>query len=100
VQPFIHPELGEATHQIRELVALLQPRKKRPVYFCLRSYIAWLESAMGDIQAEAGPAQAVMVRRLSAPIKKPVLTPIPKINGNTEPTTTYYERLREEVKSR
>jgi hypothetical protein len=36
----------------------------------VRSYQAWLETALEDLGAEAGPRQAVMVRRLVKTIKE------------------------------
>jgi hypothetical protein len=91
VQPFIHPEMESVGQKLRQLIWDLRPTKNRPVYICLRSYQAWLAWVLEDIQAQKGPSQAVMVRRLTAAVKKPLLTPIPQINGNTEPTTTFIE---------
>ena len=91
LQPFIHPELENAGESLLQLVAKLKARKKRPVYICLRSYQSWLGNALIDAQAEIAAEQAVMVRRLAAPVKKAALAPIPQINGNTEATTSYYE---------
>ena len=44
--------------------------RERDVYVCVRSYQAWLESVLEDLGAQAGPRQAVMVKRLAAPIKE------------------------------
>ena len=41
----------------------------RPVYVCVRSYQAWLETVLEDLGAEAGTRQAVMVRRLAKTVK-------------------------------
>ena len=38
--------------------------RRRPVFVCVRSYQAWLESVLGDLGAQPGPQQAVMVKRL------------------------------------
>ena len=38
----------------------------------MRSYQAWLETVLEDLGAEAGPRQAVMVRRLAKTIKEPL----------------------------
>jgi len=48
----------------------------RPVYVCVRSYQAWLETALEDLGAEAGPRQAVMVRRLAKTIKEAQTVPV------------------------
>ncbi len=85
VQPFIHPEMEETDACLAGLLAALQPRPNRPVYVCLRSYTAWLGDALAGLGAEAGPPQAVMVRRLAAEIRKPAIAPLPAINGGAEP---------------
>lgn len=96
MQPFIHPEMDQAGARLVQLVADLRPRKKRPLYLCLRSYQAWLSSYMDALDAHCGPSQGVMVRRLTAAVKKPALSRLPKLNGSTEPTTTYYEAKSEQ----
>jgi hypothetical protein len=48
----------------------------RPVYVCVRSYQAWLETVLEDLGADAGPRQAVMVRRLAKTIKEPQAIPV------------------------
>lgn len=91
LQPFIHPEMRETSITFSQIISELNPKKTRPLYFCLRSYQAWLISEMEKMGAQPGPDQAVMVRRLVVPIKKNVLGSIPQIQNGTEPTTTYYE---------
>lgn len=84
VQPLIHPEMEDVDSRLAQLLARLRPRPARPVYLCLRSYSAWLASAVEELGAQPGPPQAVMVRRLAAEIKKPALARLPAINGGTE----------------
>lgn len=91
VQPIIHPEVGEVEGILTGLLHHLAPKKRRPVYVCLRSYLSWLSSALEDVGADPGSSQAVMVRRLAVDIKKPALASLPQINGTTEPTTTFYQ---------
>jgi len=61
IQPLIPPDSGCGP----ERLAGLAGRSGRPVYVCVRSYQAWLETVLEDLGAEAGPRQAVMVRRLA-----------------------------------
>jgi hypothetical protein len=89
VQPFIHPEMEYVGPHFTSLIASLRPRERRPVYVCLRSYQAWLSTYLEDLNAEVSSTQAVMVRRLTAAVKKPELAPIPAINGTTEATSPY-----------
>jgi len=91
VQPFVHPDMENADQYLKRLLQYLRPRSGRPIYVCLRSYQAWLSIVLEQLGAEPGPPQAVMVRRLAAAVKKPVLAPLPKINGGREPTTSFFE---------
>ena len=68
-QPFIHPDAEEVTSWLVSLLNGLPYRHSRPVYLCIRSYQSWLESALEDLGAEAGPRQAVMVKHLAVPQK-------------------------------
>jgi hypothetical protein len=87
VQPFIHPETEKVLELLSELLLNLPHRAGRPVYLCVRSYQAWLESALEDISAQIGPRQAVMVKHMAitqkslAALRQPVLE-----NGRAEPS--------------
>jgi hypothetical protein len=61
IQPLVPPDSGCGP----ERLAGLPGQGERPVYVCVRSYQAWLETALEDLGAEPGPRQAVMVRRLA-----------------------------------
>jgi hypothetical protein len=89
VQPFIHPEMENVGAHLTSLLASLLPREHRPVFVCLRSYQAGLSTFLEDLDAEVSSSQAVMVRRLTAMVKKPELVALPSINGTTEVTTPY-----------
>ncbi len=67
LQPLVPPDSGCGS----ERLAGLPDWGDRPVYICVRSYQAWLETVLEDLGAEAGPRQAVMVRRLAKTIKEP-----------------------------
>jgi len=61
-----------------------------------RSYQAGLSTFLEDLQAEVSASQAVMVRRLTAMVKKPELAALPSINGTTEVTTPYNQARQRE----
>jgi hypothetical protein len=61
IQPLVPPDSGCGP----ERLAGLSGWGSLPVYVCVRSYQAWLETVLEDLGAEAGPRQAVMVRRLA-----------------------------------
>jgi hypothetical protein len=69
VQPFIHPDLADVPKSLIHLLSNIPYRRSRPIYICVRSYQSWLEQAIENLGAEAGPRQAVMVRHLAIPQK-------------------------------
>lgn len=64
-QPLIHPEAPCLAEWLTGMLASIPNRRNRPVYVCVRSYQAWLESMLEELGASAGERQAVMVRHLS-----------------------------------
>lgn len=65
VQPFIHPDAEAEIDHLIDMLRDLPNRRSRPVYLCVRSYQSWLEHALEDLEAQAGPIQAVMVKHLA-----------------------------------
>ena len=65
IQPIVPPESDCISEQLVDLAQAMSGGNARPIYVCVRSYQAWLESVLEDLGAEAGPRQAVMVRRLA-----------------------------------
>ena len=69
LQPLVPPDSGCSPERLAGLSHLVSGWDTHPVYVCVRSYQAWLETALEDLGAEAGPRQAVMVRRLAKTVK-------------------------------
>jgi hypothetical protein len=67
--PLIHPEAAEVTDRLANLLSHLPDRRKRPIYLCMRSYQAWLESALEDLGGKPSERQAVMVKHLAHMVK-------------------------------
>jgi hypothetical protein len=87
VQPFIHPETENVLELLSDLLLNLPRRAGRPVYLCVRSYQAWLESALEDISAQIGPRQAVMVKHMAITQKTmAALRQSALENGRAEPS--------------
>lgn len=92
VQPFILPDAGCVPESLAALLREIPNRNGRPVYVCVRSYQAWLESALEGLGAEAGPRQAVMVKHLAKlqkveekiPAMEKALKPAAPIASSTE----------------
>jgi hypothetical protein len=64
-QPVIHPNIEHISEHLSELVQMIFARRGAPLYFVVRSHQAWLELYLTEMGAEAGPYQAVMVKRLA-----------------------------------
>jgi len=79
MQPFIHPDMDNLPGRLVNLLQNLVFRRSRPVYLCIRSYQSWLESAVEDLGAEAGPCQVVMVKRLALPLKAALRYALPTL---------------------
>jgi hypothetical protein len=65
IQPIVPPDSDCVAEQLSGLASVMSDGRERPIYLCVRSYQAWLESVLEDLGAQAGPQQAVMVRRLA-----------------------------------
>ncbi len=85
-QPFVHPDAEAVTDNLLCLLQDLPYRSGRPVYVCVRSYQAWLESEIQSIGAQPAPRQAVMVRHLAISRRVAQTLALPSMNGNPEPT--------------
>ncbi len=81
VQPFIHPDADQVPARLVHLLQNIPYRRSRPIYICVRSYQSWLEPALEDLGAEAGPRQAVMVKRLAVLQKAARLIALPGLEG-------------------
>jgi hypothetical protein len=67
--PLIHPETSDVSAKLLALIKHLPNRGGRPVYFCVRSYQAWLEPVLEDLGAKSAARQAVMVKHLTRMVK-------------------------------
>ena len=64
LQPLIHPAV-ENISQVLSSLLLHQPgRQSRPVFLAIRSYQAWLEPVVRDLECQVGPRQALLVKHL------------------------------------
>ena len=87
VQPYVNPDTEKFDRQLVYLLRNLPGRRERPLFICVRSYQAWLESAVEGLGAQPGPQQAVMVRHLALSQRVKQTYTRPAINGShAEPT--------------
>ena len=66
LRPLIHPNVDDIQGKLQAMLALnLANRREKPVYFCVRSYQAWLEPTLEAMEASVGPRMVVMVKHLA-----------------------------------
>lgn len=65
LQPYIHPQ-AEQVRDLLDGLAGLPRWQGRPVYLAVRSYQAWLEPLLDEMQAAAAARQALLVKYLTA----------------------------------
>jgi hypothetical protein len=84
--PLIHPETTDVSEKLSALIGNLPDRRNRPVYFCVRSYQAWLEPVLADLGARSGQRQAVMVKHLARLVKNGQTVPAMPTGVNVQPS--------------
>jgi hypothetical protein len=92
VHPFIHPETENVTERLEDLLHNLPNRHSRSIYLCVRSYQSWIEHSLEDMQAEAGPLQAVMVKHLAIAKKVRNTFTLPAMESGQQEITTPFMR--------
>jgi hypothetical protein len=98
-QPFVHPEVEVATDLMRQVQSSIPHGRGRPVYLCIRSHHAWLNTHLSLLSAKPGPRQAVMVKRLVAAQKVSLPLKIPGSGLETarpEVSSSSYSLLKSE----
>jgi hypothetical protein len=87
--PLIHPDLEDVAGLLRTLPQALAPLLGRPVYLTVRSYQAWMEAALGDLDTHCAPRQALMVKHLTLGQRVPLNAHLVQIEGRqAEPAKT------------
>jgi hypothetical protein len=64
LQPLIHPAVENVSQALSSLLLRQPTLLGRPVYLAIRSYQAWLETIVRDLDVQVGPRQALMVKHL------------------------------------
>ena len=63
--PLIHPDCEDVPALLASLAASTPFHLGRPIYISIRSYQAWLENLLADMQATSSERQALLVRHLA-----------------------------------
>lgn len=64
LHPLIHPGVENISHILADLLQQQHNPLGRPIYLAIRSYQAWLETVVRDLECQVGPRQALMVKHL------------------------------------
>lgn len=65
LRPLIHPNADDVREKVYSLLQHhLVNQRERPVYLCVRSHQAWVETILDEMGASAGCRQVVMVKHL------------------------------------
>lgn len=95
LQPYIHPQVSHVRILLESLAAL--PRwQGRPVHLAIRSYQAWLEPVLEEIQAFAAPRQALLVKHLTATER--VQNPVREVQSADSPASPVYNLVENKKK--
>jgi hypothetical protein len=65
LRPLVHPGAEDAVGLLAQLPSCYSPLLGRPVYMVVRTYQAWLEPALAQLDARVAPRQALMVNHLA-----------------------------------
>jgi hypothetical protein len=79
--PLIHPDLEDVPGLIDSLPQALAPLLKRPVFLAVRSYQAWMEAALTELDTKCAPRQALMVKHLTIGQRVPLNMRLVQIEG-------------------
>lgn len=93
VQPFFHP----AAEDFYRLMAdfLHQTPVDRPLFVCVRSYQSWMGRPLERLWFEPEVDQAVLVKRLTARVPKPVRGRLRRVEGTYPEPTAPIARIEE-----
>jgi hypothetical protein len=92
VIPFLHPDVMSTAPAIVEAAIGMIPRSERvPVFVCVRRYQDWIENALADLQFEPHTHQALMVKHLTAGVRRATFRTVkaaPLTVNHAKPPTT------------
>ncbi|HMN14150.1 MAG TPA: hypothetical protein PKD55_17685 [Bellilinea sp.] len=72
LHPLFHPAAEDVPGLMQALLNDLKNDDNKPIYLIIRSYQAWLESALDELDLQALKSQSVLVKHLAARVSVPV----------------------------
>ena len=88
LRPLIHPNTDDVGEKLLSLLGQLSAPPNLPIYFCVRSYQAWIEPILEEIGAGTGTRQAVMVKHLVSKIREKKTTRLQAEKAWANPAAT------------
>lgn len=82
--PIVHPAVENVTALLADLLHNLPLRLGRPVYLSVRSYQAWLETSLQQLDGQFAPRQALMVKHLVKPARVEALSRLGVLEANRQ----------------
>lgn len=90
VQPYFHPAAERVSDLLAYFLNQYAHYKRRPLYVCVRSYQGGFSEALKQLGFEPYCDQAVLVKRLAAPVRHRIRTALPALDGTQpEPTAPF-----------
>jgi hypothetical protein len=97
VQPYIHPETEQVDLILCDLLNQLQQKSQKPVSICVRSYQAWIESALEELPVLASPRQALLVKHLALIQPASIPVTVPNFEKNQTKASVVHSEMKQEV---
>lgn len=92
VQPYFHPAAEKPGELLWDFVRHMRPTRSTSLLVCVRSYQSWINGLLEKLGFELLCSQAVMVKRLTAAIRRPALAPLPALEKTQPEATTPFAR--------
>lgn len=94
--PLIHPDIEDAQSLVKSLPAALAPLLGRPIFMAVRSYQAWLENTLTDLDAKSSARQALMVKHMAQTQRVPLTARLVQMEGRQiEPAKSVANHVRQ-----
>jgi hypothetical protein len=89
-QPYFHPAAVQIDDLLASFLTELKPSRRAPLHVCVRSYQAGMSESLDRLGFTPKSDQAVMVKRLTARVRRTARSPLPAIEGTQpEPTAPF-----------
>lgn len=89
-QPYLHPAVQDHDRLLHAAFHQLLAQDDLPLFVCVRSYQGWMNATLERMGLNRCADQAVMVKRLAAPVRRPAEAFLPALEATRpEPTAPF-----------